>query len=283
MPTETGRSTGSPYSIRPGLPTEPPEYNPEATPDWPAKAAEFTATRRRRRARLRLTVTAAALLALLAGSLLLLLPGGSKSGRIAQPVATAPVVTGYPTPSQTPSATLLDPLTLLSSAATDTAPLSAEALFPAASVTVNGHSYQRVLTDAPACGQAATAPLAAVLVKNACRQVYRATYVSGGTAVTIGVAVFDDAAQAAAVKAGSTAGNLQSLYGGAAKPFCRGVVCRLSANAVGRYAYFTVAGNQDGKPVLPVDKVALAAGTDIAAATFQTLADRGRAEATQRG
>jgi hypothetical protein len=97
--------------------------------------------------------------------------------------------------------------------------------------------------------------------------------------VTVGVAVFDSAAQAAAVKQQAGGGNLEPLSGGKLPAFCHAVACRLTVNAFGRYAYFTVAGYTTGKPVPEADTAALAAGTDIGAMAFENLAARARDEA----
>ncbi|MFC1417149.1 hypothetical protein [Streptacidiphilus cavernicola] len=205
-------------------------------------------------------------------------PTGSTAPAQPLPPITEPA-TAAPSPSAAaPTAATPDPVTLISLAGTDTAPLSTVTLFPGKSVTVHGHSYTQALTTASGCAAAATPPLAAVLAKNGCLQVFRATYAAGTTAVTVGVAVFGTAAQAAAVKQQAT-GNLAPLAGAAVPAFCHAVPCRLSVNAFGRYAYFTVAGYTTGKPVPTNDTSALAAGSDIGAMAFQNLATRARNEA----
>jgi hypothetical protein len=128
-----------------------------------------------------------------------------------------------------------------------------------------------------------TPPLATTLVAAGCHQVFRATYVNGTTAVTVGVAVFDTAAAADAVKKQATTGNLDPLFGGPLPAFCHAVACRLTVNAFGRYAYFTVAGYTTGKPVPPQDTSALAAGTDMGTMTFENLATRARTAAAAAG
>jgi hypothetical protein len=294
-PVRSGARTATAFAIRPGLPSDPP---PEGTqpPEWeqqPVEAAPEPARARTHsggpsRPRRRIALFAAGVLVLGGAAAALALTGGHSAGHptaVASPSVAVPTIqptsapTTMPSAQPTPSPTLLDPITLLSSATTDTAPLSVAAVFPGKKVTVNGHTYTQVLTATSACKDAASAPLAAVLAKNGCQAVFRATYVSGAAEVTVGVAVFPTAAQAATVKAQASSGNLQSLFGGPVKPFCRGVVCRLSTNAIGRYTYFTVAGYTNGKPVPANDAVALAAGNDISAMAFQNLADRGRAEA----
>jgi len=276
-----GEAPGATYAIRPGAP----EDSDHAVFLAMAEDKE-RADRRRRRLR---WGAGSALLALCAvAAVFLALPGGPAAGPRPKPVALTALPTApTPTPSTRPTAGTPSPgatpvslVSLLSSAATDSAPLSAAGLFPGSTVSVNGRSYTRALTAASACPPAATAPLASVLAKNGCRQLFRATYATGTTAVTVGVAVFDSAAQAGAVKQQATAGNLDSLFGGTVPAFCRGVTCRLSVNAVGRYAWFTVAGYTTGKPVPATDTVALAAGTDMDAVVFTNLQARARSEAT---
>jgi hypothetical protein len=178
-----------------------------------------------------------------------------------------------------PTPKTVNPVRLLAAAATDTAPLSAATLFPGKSVTVNSHSYTQALTTSSACAPAVSANLGAVLSKNACLKLFRASYAVGQTAVTVGVGVFDSAAQAAAVKAQYTAGNLQPLSGGSLPAFCHAVACRLTVNAYGRYAYFTVAGYTTGKAVTASDTSALAAGEDMGRMVYENLLARAQQEA----
>lgn len=269
------------YAVRPGTPADSDHQLFEAL------AEKKTDEDRRRRRLLWLGTALVALIGLVAACVALV--GGhsvksvaapAASTAPAPPVASAAPSTAAPAPAApVPSAPAIDPVALISSAGTDTAPLSAVTLFPGKSVTVHGHSYTQALTTASACPAAATAPLAAVLAKNGCLQLFRATYGSGGTAVTVGVAVFTDAAQASAVKQQAVAGNLDPLPGGTVPVFCHAVACRLSVNAFGRYAYFTVAGYTTGKPVPATDTTALAAGTDMGALAFENLAARARDEA----
>ncbi|MEZ0065457.1 hypothetical protein ABIA32_001453 [Streptacidiphilus sp. MAP12-20] len=289
-PSSGAARTATTFAIRPGLPTDPKPEGAPAAADWDGPSADNPAPPRRRRVR-RLALVLVLLGAAGTAVAVALSPHPHATATPApahSPAASASSATPSAPPSSapaappaqpTPSPTLLDPLALLSSAATDKAPLSAATLFPGTRITVGNHVYTQALTATSNCAAATSAPLAAVLAKNGCQGVFRATYGNGAAEVTVGIAVFDSAAQATAVKQQATAGNLQSLFGGAVKPFCRGEVCRLSANAIGRYAYFTVAGYPTGKPVPANDKAALAASNDLAALAFQTLADRGRAEA----
>lgn len=276
-------STKQTYAVRPGTPAD-------ATHELFQGLADKKQAEDRRRGRLWLAVAVVALIGLVGAVVAL------TTGQPAKPAAApAPptVAATTPSPTATPSATAttappsapatVDPAAVISDARTDTAPLGAVTLFPGKSVTVQGHSYTQALTTQSDCGAAATAPLNGTLVRNGCRTVFRATYVTGTTAVTVGIAVFDNAAQAAAVKQQATSGNLEPLSGGPLPAFCHAVACRLTVNSFGRYAYFTVAGYTTGKPVLPADTSALAAGADLGTMAFENLATRARAEAATAG
>ncbi|MFD0382990.1 hypothetical protein ACFQ2B_13270 [Streptomyces stramineus] len=139
--------------------------------------------------------------------------------------------------------------------------------------------YQRAATaTTEKCATAAQGELGSVLTGNGCRKVLRATYVRDGVAVTVGVAVFDTKAAADKAKEQS-AGNIESLSGDDVASFCRSTACRLTSNAEGRYAYFTVAGYTNGKAVTSEDKDALQAGRDVAGYTFRRIMIRAQQQA----
>lgn len=259
-----------------------------AAPQPPARGTAGKASPQRRR---RLTRTIVVTTVLLGGGAALAVVaagGGAKhaaQGTASSPSAAAPSLGAAPPPAggtPSPVGPSADSGSFLDNAATDTAPLSAATLFPAQTLTVNGRSYTRALTDETAnCASVTTAPLNAVLAKNGCRAVYRATYTAGSTAATVGIAVFDTNVMAGTARQQATSGNLESLFGGTTPKFCRAVACRLSTNAVGRYVYFTVSGYTNGKAVPANDTAALAAGTDTATAAFQSLVHRAQSEARQ--
>jgi hypothetical protein len=178
-----------------------------------------------------------------------------------------------------PSPAAVNPLDYLSTAEKDTAPLSQGAFFPAA---IPGGPLARVAADTSDCASAVSPALAADLKAHSCRTAYRATYKAGSTAVTVGVAVFDNGTQAAQAKQNARAGNVNPLYAKGTPPFCKAVTCRMTVNALGRYAYFTVAGYTDGKPVPPSDKQALDAGGSAAKLVFDDLAARARQAAAAK-
>ncbi|WP_052432867.1 hypothetical protein [Streptacidiphilus carbonis] len=276
------------YAVRPGTPDE------TAHDTFQAMLDQQEAAGAKRRRRLRLAVATVALLGL-AGAGGTLLAAHPDKHRAAAPKTSAPAVPVQQTPTDAPSTAVssapptlapspsaVNPISLLGAAATDTAPLSAVTLFPGKSVTVNSHSYTQALTTTSVCAPAVTPNLAAVLTKNGCLKMFRASYAVGTTAVTVGVGVFDSAAQATAVKAQYTAGNLEPLSGGTLPAFCHAVACRLSINAYGRYAYFTVAGYTTGKPVPAADTAALAAGADMGRMVYENLLSRAQSEAAPR-
>ena len=295
--------TENQYRVRPGAPTLPaPEPKRAAEPErehFQAILDQQEAATARRRRRLWLSAALVALLGLAGtgAALLATHPAKQSAAQAAAspspPASSAPAIPVQQPPTDVPSAaasptsaapapSTLDPVRLLSAAATDTAPLSAVTLFPGKSVTVNSHSYTQALTTTSTCVPAVTPNLAAVLAKNGCLKLFRASYAIGTTAVTVGVGVFDSAAQAAAVKAQTIAGNLEPLSGGSLPAFCHAVACQLSVNAYGRYAYFTVAGYTDGKPVPAADTSALAAGQDMGRMVYENLFTRAKEEAAAK-
>ncbi|MGP3981905.1 hypothetical protein [Streptomyces sp. KR80] len=171
-----------------------------------------------------------------------------------------------------------DPREFISSKEKDTAPLSAAKLFPNKKLTKPGRTYVRTNTArTTSCSSAAASTLSSALASNGCNQVFRATYAGGDVAVTIGVAVFDSKAQAD--KAKNTAQYIRPLNGGGIADFCRAVTCRMTANSIGRYAYFTISGLKSNKPITASDTEAKQAAADVARATFDRIYERGRAAA----
>ncbi|MFF3764591.1 hypothetical protein ACFYYR_10970 [Streptomyces sp. NPDC001922] len=173
-----------------------------------------------------------------------------------------------------------DPRDFISTKEKDRAPLSAGTLFPAETMSTGAGSYKKGASGATkSCASAASSRLGAVLSRNDCDQVIRATYEKSGVAVTVGVAVFDTQTQASRAK-NQAAGNIQSLAGKGVPSFCRATACRLTYNSVGRYAYFTVSGYTSGKPVKPSDTRARQAGKDVADYAFSRIVERGNRQAS---
>ncbi|MEV8092933.1 hypothetical protein [Kitasatospora sp. NPDC085879] len=167
-----------------------------------------------------------------------------------------------------------DPLTVISSAATDTAPLDPAALFPA-TATVGGRTWTRLATaTTDPCWKATTGGLGDVLAAHGCRSILRATYTSGSGAVTVGIAVLDTKAQADAVAAAHK-GQVQGLVPAGNTSYCVSPGCANTHATVGRYGYYTVAGTV--KPGgTAQDAAATAAQADFAARARSALLARGR-------
>lgn len=279
---------GTPPDV-PRQPAGPPPQRPpgpQGSPDWAALADE-TAARARRRKWLLFgggLLGVAAVAAVVATAVVSSDSGTSDhSGASSLPSAeTLPSESGTPEPSFSDVAPPAppDPKEFISSATKDTAPLSADTLFAETRANSEGRAYQKATTaGTTACASATQGPLGGILTEHGCRSVYRATYTADGVAVTVGVAVFDDAATAAEVKSAAK-GNIASLSGGGVPTFCRATACRLTTNAVGRYAYFTVAGYTSGKAVTADDTAALRGARDVADYTFHRIWARGTAQAS---
>lgn len=255
---------------------------PVAEPDWSALAEESAARARRRR---------------------LMMAGGGvlAVAAIAGIVATAVVTSGHkdpeasPTTSTTPTEALppqpsfpsvspaptYNSLDFISSAKKDTAPLGVNTLFPGTSLSMaqGARKYTKTASAATAsCSTATSAALAALLKQNGCRQFFRVTYVRGTVAVTVGVAVFDNASAADRTKTKVRPAQqyILPLAGGGQGTFCHATACRMTANAKGRYAYFTIAGLRNNQALTASDTLARQAGTDGGAYAFSRIVQRGR-------
>ncbi|MGH3322986.1 MAG: hypothetical protein ACRDOV_00960 [Streptomyces sp.] len=210
--------------------------------------------------------------------------GGSASDKPSDSLPTAEDLPSS-TPGQ-PEPTFKDeppppppPRDFVSDAERDKAPLSVGTLFPGKRVTINGRPYERAETDTSKnCADAAHAGLGPVLDKNDCRRLFRATYTNEGLAVTVGIAVFDDAKTALKVKSGYKP-NLIALPGGGVPDFCRTVTCRTTVNSYGRYAYFTISGRTNGKPSPSSDTQAGRAGRDGSNYAYARILQRGKEQA----
>lgn len=270
-----GRPHAEPFHAGPG-------------PDWSA-LADAAASRKRRKRLLHVgggilaTLAVAAVVATAVVSSGSPSPSDGKNSALPSP-ETLPTEATAPTPSFSPVAPPPppDPKEFISSAQKDKAPLSADTLFPGNTLTLDGRSYTKGATNRVSnCAAAAQGALGSVLTRNGCDQVIRATFSTGGAAVTVGVAVFDTEAQALKAKSQVKDG-MASLPGAAVPTFCRnGTICRKTANSYGRYAYFTVSGFTDNKKnVTTGDRPVYVLGDDTAKYTFLRIVERGRAQAS---
>ncbi|MEU0251312.1 hypothetical protein ABZ299_01985 [Streptomyces sp. NPDC006184] len=258
----------------------------DGSPDW-AALAEASETRNKRR---KLLFTAGGALATVAIGTAVAMAvvsangGDGKAGAGGPAAGSALPGTGTATPSFAPTSAPppLDPKEFISSARKDTAPLSPDTLFPGTRLTIGGTVYKKGLTaDTTSCATAAGATLPKILTANGCTRLMRVTYTDGGIGATVGVAVFDTAAQAAKARSQTDDRSIvRSLFGKGVKPFCDGAFCRSTRNAYGRYAYFTISGFTSGKDVTTKDAAVFRTGNDLAQFTVNQINRRGQLQAS---
>ncbi|MEV6052817.1 hypothetical protein [Streptomyces sp. NPDC052107] len=258
----------------------------DGTPDW-AALAEASETRHKRRKLLFVGAGAVATIAVGTAVAMAVVSANNDTNASGGPTnlpASASVPSGSATPSFAPTSAPppLDPRDFIASAKKDTAPLSADTLFPGTQLTMGDTVYKKGATaDTTNCGSAASGNLPKILTAGGCTRLIRATYTNGGIAITVGVAVFDDQAQATKVrKQAAKKAVVRSLPGKGVKNFCNAAVCLTTTNAVGRYAYFTTGGFLDGKNVTNKDTKVFRAGTDLQQFTFNQIYRRGQAQAS---
>ncbi|MFE1313509.1 hypothetical protein [Streptomyces sp. NPDC058755] len=259
----------------------------DGTPDW-AALAEASETRNKRRRLLFIGGGALATIAVgTAVAMAVVSANGDNkaSGNPTNLPASASLPSGTATaPSFAPTSAPppLDPKDFISSAKKDTAPLSPETLFPGTQLTMGSAVYKKGATaDTKNCASAADATLPKILTANGCTRLIRATYTKDGIAVTVGVAVFDTAAQTAKAKSQTDDKSIvRSLSGKGVKSFCDGAICFSTRNAVGRYGYFTITGFTNGKNVTKKDTKAFAVSDDLQEFTFRQIWRRGEVQAS---
>ncbi|MER6122300.1 hypothetical protein ABT173_06330 [Streptomyces sp. NPDC001795] len=258
------------------------------TPDWAALAEASEARNKRRRL---LLIVGGALATVAVGAAVAVAVVRANGGNEAsnKPASALPSTANIPSesadtgPSFAPTSAPppLNPMDFISSAKKDKAPISADTLFPGTQLTMGSNVYKKGPTASTTnCASAVQGTLPGVLTKNGCTRVIRATYTKDGVAVTVGVALFDTAAQATKVKQDADSKSiLTSLTGKGVPTFCRTTVCRSTTNSYGRYAYFTLAGFTNGKDVTTKDAKVFTAGDDLAEFTFRQIRRRGEAQA----
>ncbi|MER6676540.1 hypothetical protein [Streptomyces sp. NPDC000983] len=259
------------------------------TPDW-AALAEASESRNKRRRLLFIGGGALATVGVAAAVAVAVVSANSGNEASNKPTAQLPATADIPSGSTGPAPSFeptsapppLDPDDFVASAKKDTAPLGPETLFPGTQLTMGETVYKKGPTaDTKDCSSAVLKTLPKILDANGCTRLMRVTYVKDGVAVTVGVAVFDTAAQATKAKGQSDDKSIvKALSGKGVKPFCNAAVCRSTRNAYGRYAYFTVAGFTDGKDVTTKDTKVFTTGDDLQEFTFRQIQRRGQAQAS---
>ncbi|MEV7913697.1 hypothetical protein [Streptomyces griseus] len=261
----------------------------DGTPDWAALAEESAARARRKK--------------------LLMIGGGVLATVAIGAIVTTAVVTSnggkgkadnnasqLPAPAELPEDTSApepsfssvapppppDPKEFISSAEKDKAPITVDGFFPGKKLTMGDRVHLKGATSSAAnCANGTQGALGSILANNGCTQLIRATYRKDGVAVTVGIAVFETEARAKKT-ADQASGGLASLSGGGVDTFCRGgTVCLRTANAYGRYAYFSVGGFLNGKRVTTADKDVYAVSKDLTNFAFRQIHRRGQLQASQ--
>ncbi|MEU6664591.1 hypothetical protein [Streptomyces sp. NPDC046727] len=261
----------------------------DGTPDW-AALAEASETRNKRRKALFIAGGALATIAIGTAVAMAVVSadGGDPEAGPSNLPASASIpgsATGTPSFAPTSAPPPLDPKDFISSAKKDTAPLSADTLFPGKQLTMNGAVYKKGATaDTSNCASVTGGTLPSLLTANGCTRLIRVSYIDGkgDIAATVGVAVFDSAARASKVKAQAVGKKnlVQALPGKGIKAFCDAAVCRTTTNAYGRYAYFTTGGFTNGKDVTDKNTDVFTVGNDLAQFTVNQIHRRGQAQAS---
>ncbi|GAA3771843.1 hypothetical protein ACFS5L_13095 [Streptomyces phyllanthi] len=259
------------------------------TPDW-AALAEASESRNKRR-RLLMTVGGAlATVAIGAAVAVAVVSTDGDADASNNPTSGLPATADIPSASDDPEPSFaptsapppLNPKDFISDVKKDTAPLSAESLFPGTRLTMGESVYKKGATASTTdCASAVQNSLDAVLTKNDCTRVLRVSYARDGVAVTVGVALFDTEAQAAKAKKDADSKSLVTPLPGSGIPsFCSTAICRRTMNSYGRYAYFTLAGFTNGKDVTEKDSAVFSTGDDLAEFAFRQIRRRGEAQAS---
>ncbi|MEU9112104.1 hypothetical protein AB0D04_09985 [Streptomyces sp. NPDC048483] len=257
------------------------------TPDWDALASESEAASRRKRW---ILIGGGALAALAVAGIVTaaVVNSGSEGGGghpTAHPTASGQVAEpddkpSFPDVSVPPPP---NPRDYISDPKKDKAPLTPATLFPDKTMVVGEHTYPRMKTATTGdCTAATQGPLGSLLAHNGCTKLLRATYSKGGVSTTVGIAVFASPAKATKVVNQWKSGNIAPLAGGGVpSTFCQATRCRSTANATGRYAYFTIAGYNNGKRTDPTETKAKQIGTDGGSYAFTRITQRGKDQAAK--
>ncbi|MEV7117826.1 hypothetical protein [Kitasatospora griseola] len=254
-------------------------------PDWSAMATQHEDERRRRKRTIALLSTLGALV--LVGGIVTAAVLVGNDDKPKKPIAGQSTDPG-PGPSNgasgSPAGKPKTAEEALSRVSTDKAPLSAEGLFPNATLTVDGQTLNRVATEhGDTCSAETNNGLGSVLSTENCQDMYLATYLSDKSAITVGIAVFDTKPQADRVKS-KVAGNVKALRTNSTPRFCPKLAeCATSNDSFGRYAVFTLGGNVDLSPVTDSTPAVKSAAAGVLKKAVDDLKARGQAALSNAG
>ncbi|MDC0765756.1 hypothetical protein [Streptomyces sp. HD] len=262
----------------------------DETPDW-AALAEASETRNKRRRLLFIGGGALATVAIGAAVAVAVVSANDNNSASNKPASGVPGNSNLPGQTTGPAPSFestsapppLNPIDFISSKAKDTAPLGAQLLFPGTQLTVGDAVYKKGATDdTKSCSAVTAGGLPKIVTDNGCTRFLRVSYVTGGTAATVGVAVFDTAAQASKVtgKVNTQKDSTRSLSGKGIKDFCTSAVCLSTANAYGRYVYFTITGFTNGKDMTEKDTAAYRVSNNLKDFARSQLYKRGEVQAS---
>ncbi|MFG1808820.1 hypothetical protein [Streptomyces sp. NPDC049040] len=253
-----------------------------ATPDWGALAEQQEATGARKR-RVLMLVGGIVAVAVIAGGVAtaVVMSGKSDDKAVAGPSSSATATASQQSLPPLPSFSSVappppaNPLDYLNTAAKDKAPLTPDSLFPGKQFVWQGRTYAKTRSDVTtSCAKNARKAVATALTANGCQKLIRATYTQGALAVTVGVAVFPDNAHAK--KVGGVSQYLAPLNGAGVADFCHAVRCQMTANSVGRYAYFAISGFKNGTTLAANDTLGKQAANDASDFAFSRIVQRGK-------
>ena len=200
-------------------------------PEWAALAEQHANRSKRSRPLLIVSgILAVALASCAAYGLGAFTSGKAKKQPVAQdshqPVA--PIRSASPSPSQP---------------APPQAPLTADAVFSAPTVQIDGKTYTRRATSTTSpCWKVTSSSLGSALSADGCTRLLRATFVAGTSSITVAVAVLPTVAQAQAAAIGSGTINPLDKAKDGLSDFCHRVACAHGAAAWNTFAVFTIAG-----------------------------------------
>ncbi|GAB3122987.1 hypothetical protein GCM10027160_42650 [Streptomyces calidiresistens] len=262
------------------------------TPDWSALAADAERDRRRRR---RLVVGGGALATVLVGTAVALAivhqGNGGGSDAPADRGGNALDAAGGSSPDAQPEPTFSEtslppppkPREFVTDPEKDLAPFTSDSFFAGETMRVEDREYLRGAADTAegteACAATAGPGPATALTEHGCLALVRATYTAEGVAVTVGVAQFPGEEEAAAAKEAAE-GPITPLIGEGAAAFCQRGGCRTTRSQLGRYVYFTIAGNLDNTPDSGEDTPAQRAARDGNEHAYTRIVQRGESQAS---